>query len=95
MSTALSLIDEVLRNNSRILTDPAPIVRTMQLGDWSVIIGVKPWVHVQDWGPATGEVNRAILELFRNRGVMMPVPQREVRMLTDNTAAAQAASSGR
>ena len=95
ISTALSLIDEVLRNNSRILADPAPVVRPLHLGDWSVIIGVKPWVHVQDWGPATGEVNRAILELFRNRGVMMPVPQREVRMLTDNTAAAQAASSGR
>jgi small-conductance mechanosensitive channel len=40
---------------------------------------------VQDWGPATGEVNRAILELFRNRGVVMPVPQREVRMLTDDS----------
>ena len=83
LSTALSLIDEVLRNNSRILTDPAPVVRTMQLGDWSVIIGVKPWVRVPDFGPATGEVNRAILELFRNRGVNMPVPQREVRMLSE------------
>jgi len=94
ISTALSLIDEILRNNSRILTDPAPVVRTMQLGDWSVTIGVKPWVHVQDWGPATGEVNRAILELFRNRGVIMPVPQREVRMLTDNTTAAEGTGRG-
>jgi small conductance mechanosensitive channel len=86
MSTALALIDEVLRNNSRILPDPAPIVRTMQLGDWSVIIGVKPWVQVQDFGPATGEVTRAILELFRTRGIVMPVPQREVRMLPDTSS---------
>jgi small conductance mechanosensitive channel len=85
LSTALSLIDEVLRNNSRILADPAPVVRPMQLGDWSVIIGVKPWVRVPDFGPATGEVNRAILELFRNRGVSMPVPQREVRMISDSS----------
>jgi small conductance mechanosensitive channel len=83
LSTALALIDDVLRNNSRILADPAPVVRTMQLGDWSVIIGVKPWVRVPDFGPATGEVNRAILEVFRNRGVSMPVPQREVRMIRD------------
>lgn len=81
MGTALALIDEVLRNNSRILPDPAPVVRTMQLGEWSVIIGVKPWVHVQDFGPASGEVTRAILELFRNRDIVMPVPQREVRMI--------------
>jgi small conductance mechanosensitive channel len=83
LSTALSLIDEVLRNNSRILSDPAPVVRAMQLGEWSVVIGVKPWVRVPDFGPATGEVNRAILELFRNRGVNMPVPQREVRMISE------------
>ena len=87
MSSALSLIDEVLRNNSRILTDPAPIVRTMQLGDWSVIIGVKPWVRVPDFGPATGEVTRAILELFRTRGIIMPVPQREVRVIGENSSA--------
>ena len=81
LSGALALIDEVLRNNSRVLTDPVPVVRTMQLGDWSVTIGVKPWVKVPDYGAATGEINRAILEVFRNRGVVMPVPQREVRMI--------------
>ncbi len=86
LSEALGLVEEVLRNNSRVLPDPAPIVRTMQLGDWSVIIAVKPWVSVQDYGPATGEVNRAILELFRNRGINMPVPQREIRMISDSTA---------
>jgi small conductance mechanosensitive channel len=81
MSEALASLDEVLRNNSRILTDPAPVVRTMQLGDWSVIIGVKPWVKVADFGAATGEINRAILEVFRSRGIIMPVPQREIRMI--------------
>lgn len=86
LSEALALVDEVLRNNSRVLPDPAPVVRTIQLGEWSVIIAVKPWVNVQDYGPATGEVNRAILELFRNRGVNMPVPQREIRMIADGGA---------
>ena len=86
LSGALALIDEVLRNNSRVLTDPAPVVRTMQLGDWSVTIGVKPWVKVPDFGPATGEINRAILEVFRSRGVVMPVPQREVRVIGNEAA---------
>jgi small conductance mechanosensitive channel len=81
MSEALASIDEVLRNNSRVLSDPAPVVRTMQLGDWAVTIGVKPWVKTDDFGAATGEINRAILEVFRNRGIVMPVPQREIRMI--------------
>ena len=82
LSSALALVEEVLRNNSRVLADPAPVVRTMELGDWSVTIGVKPWVKVQDYGPATGEINRAILEVFRSRGIVIPAPQREVRLLT-------------
>ena len=86
LSAALALVEEVLRNNSRVLTEPAPVVRTMQLGDWSVTIGVKPWVKVQDYGPATGEVNRAILEVFRSRGIVMPVPQREIRLIADHVA---------
>jgi small conductance mechanosensitive channel len=81
MSTALALIDEVLRNNSRVLTDPVPVVRTAQLGDYAVTISIRPWVRVQDYGPASGEVTRAILEVFRNRGVIMPIPQREIRMI--------------
>jgi small conductance mechanosensitive channel len=81
MGTALALIDEVLRNNSRILPDPAPVVRTTALGDWAVTIAVKPWVKVPDYGPAIGEITRAILEVFRSRGVVMPVPQREIRVI--------------
>ena len=84
MSEALASIDEVLRNNSRVLSDPAPVVRTTQLGDWAVTIGVKPWVKIDDFGAATGEINRAILEVFRNRGIVMPVPQREIRMIGQN-----------
>jgi small conductance mechanosensitive channel len=85
MGTALALIDEVLRNNSRILPDPAPVVRTTALGDWAVTIAVKPWVKVPDYGPAIGEITRAILEVFRSRGVVMPVPQREIRVIGGNS----------
>ena len=86
LAAAMGLIEEVLRNNSRVLRDPTPVVRTLALGDWSVTIGVKPWVSVQDFGPATSEINRAILEIFRNRGVSMPVPQREIRVISNSTS---------
>jgi small conductance mechanosensitive channel len=84
MGTALALIDEVLRNNSRVLPDPAPVVRTTALGDWAVTIAIKPWVKVPDYGPAAGEITRAILEVFRSRDVVMPVPQREIRIVGGN-----------
>ncbi len=78
---ALSVIGEILRANPRVLQDPAPVVQTVELGDWAVKIAVRPWVRVQDYVAAAGEINRDILESFRRRGIVMPLPQREVRLL--------------
>jgi small conductance mechanosensitive channel len=57
-------------------------VQTILLGESSVSIGVRPWVHVQDYGLATGEITRAVLETLRERGIVMPFPQREVRLIS-------------
>jgi small-conductance mechanosensitive channel len=46
-----------------------------------VAIAVRPWVLVQDQGAAGGEVCGAVLAAFRARGVVMPFPQREIRIL--------------
>lgn len=81
MDKALKAVNEVLQNNPRVLKDRAPVVQATALGDWSVTIAVKPWVSVADYGPAAGEINKSILEAFRLRGIVMPFPQREVRML--------------
>jgi small conductance mechanosensitive channel len=81
MSAAVATINEVLAANSRILKDPPPVVQPIQLGDWAVNIGVRPWVLVPDYTIASGEINGAILESFRGRGIIMPFPQREVRLI--------------
>jgi len=79
---ALAAIGEVLRASSRVLQDPAPLVQTILLGESSVSIGVRPWVRVQDYALATGEITRAVLESLRERGIVMPFPQREVRLIS-------------
>ncbi|HEX4648728.1 MAG TPA: hypothetical protein VH111_07875 [Steroidobacteraceae bacterium] len=80
LSAALAIINEVLAANARVLKDPAPVVQPLQLGDSAVAIAVRPWVQVQDQGPASGEVCAEVLTAFRARGVVMPPPQREVRI---------------
>ena len=81
MNAAVAAINEVLAANPRVLKDPPPVVQPIQLGDWAVNIGVRPWVLVPDYIAASGEVNGAILESFRHRGIIMPFPQREVRLI--------------
>jgi small conductance mechanosensitive channel len=81
MNAAVAAISAVLQANSRVLRDPAPIVQTLLLGDSSVNIGIRPWVDVKDYRAALGEINQAVLETCRNRGIVLPFPQREVRLI--------------
>jgi small conductance mechanosensitive channel len=81
LNSALAAIQEILRGNPRVLKDPAPFIQTTQLGNSAVIVAVKPWVSVADFGDVTGEVNKSIVETFRGRGIVIPYPQHEVRLL--------------
>ena len=85
MNKAMATIHEIIAANSRVLRDPAPVIRTVLLGESSVNIAVKPWVGVQDVGPASSEINEAILEVFRARGIVIPFPRQEVRLLAGST----------
>jgi small conductance mechanosensitive channel len=81
LEEAIALIRQVLGGNPRVLKDPPAIVQTAQLNDSSVSIAIKPWVMVEDQVPAPGELYAAVLEAFRGRGVILPLPQREVRLI--------------
>ncbi len=81
LNLALSTVDEILRGNSRVLADPAPFVQISTLGDSSVNISVRPWVNVTDYPAIIGDLNKSLLETFRERGINIPFPQREVRLL--------------
>ncbi len=81
LAGALATVGEVLQQNKRVLQDPRPVIQTTQLGEWSVNIGVKPWVAVPDYGAATGEINQAIIAAFRQRRIEIPFPRHDVRLL--------------
>jgi small conductance mechanosensitive channel len=81
LAVVVELIRAVLGANPHVLRDPQPVVQPMEFGDSSVSIAVKPWVAVQDLVSATGEIYAAVLAVLRARGVVMPPPQREVRLI--------------
>ncbi len=85
LNKALASIQETLSANVRVLQDPAALIQISALADSSVNIGVRPWVKVDDYAAAIGELNKAMVETLRARGISIPFPQREVRLL-GNTA---------
>ena len=83
---AVTLVKKILTANQRVLKQPDPVVGVSLLADFSVNIAVKPWVKVDDFVAAGPEINQSILEEFRLRGIEIPFPQREVRLLNGNVA---------
>jgi len=81
LDKALGVVHEVLQNNPRTLKDPSPLISVNVLAPSSINISVKPWVSVADYIPAKGEINKAIVEAFRSRNIVIPFSQHEVRML--------------
>jgi small conductance mechanosensitive channel len=85
LGAAFALIREVLTANARVLKDPEAIVQAIQLGESAVGIAVRPWVLVQDLTAVTGEINAAVLAAFTTGGIIMPAPQRVVRLINTGT----------
>lgn len=84
MTAAIEAVNELLKANPRVLQQPAPYVHVNTLADSSVNITVRPWVKVPDYPDAIGELNRALLETFRTRGINIPFPQRDVHLVGNN-----------
>ncbi len=91
MDRALTAIADVLAANPRVLKEPAPVVQASVLADSAITIIVAPWTQVPDYVAARGEIYRGILEGFRDRGISVPFPQREVRLLEPEARSAMGA----
>jgi len=81
LNAALAVVNEVLAQNQRVLKTPQAVVGVAILANSSVNIAIKPWVNVADYGPATGELNKTIIEEFRTRKIPFPVPRQDVYLL--------------
>ncbi|MDP1645790.1 MAG: mechanosensitive ion channel family protein [Thiobacillus sp.] len=77
----LAAIHDLLATHPKILQEPEPLIRVLTLGDSSVQIAIRPWTAVADFHTTSGDITRAVLETFRERGIHIPLPQREVRLL--------------
>jgi small conductance mechanosensitive channel len=86
LTEVLAVVNEVLAHSPRVLKDPAAAVGICQLGDSAINISIAPWVKVEDFGPAQGELYHTLVERFKTHNISIPYPQREVRHLGEPTA---------
>ncbi|MCR4920667.1 MAG: mechanosensitive ion channel [Bacteroidaceae bacterium] len=71
-------INDLVKADSRILTDPAPFVEVVALADSSVNFTVRLWVKAADYWAVFFAMNRKVYEEFNRRGIQFPFPQIQV-----------------
>lgn len=81
IKAALATINAILGQNPKVLKEPAPVVGVSRLAESSVTISVMPWSGVPDYFSVQTEVNQAIIEQFSQKGISIPFPQQEVRLI--------------
>src|ERR1700733_2372280 len=81
VAAALQVIEAVVLANPQVLKDVPPVIGVSSLAQSVVQISVQPWVSVADYGAATTELSRTILEALRANQINLALAQHEVRLL--------------
>ncbi|AFY71742.1 MscS Mechanosensitive ion channel [Thalassoporum mexicanum PCC 7367] len=81
---AKSLIEQVIAENNKILTDPAPTIGISELADSSVNFAVWIWVAGADYFDVMFYMNETVKKRFDAEGISIPFPQQDVYVKTFN-----------
>lgn len=79
---AIEVIMMLIKDDERILSDPAPQIAVSELADSSVNFVVRPWVKKDDYWPLRFDLTQKIKEAFDQNGIEIPFPQRAVHMIS-------------
>ena len=74
MDKAIAIIRRVIDADRRILRDPEPFVKVVNLGDSSVDIASRSWVQASDYWDVKFHLTKAVKEAFDREGISIPYP---------------------
>lgn len=77
---ARNIILGLIENDSRIMKDPAPMVKVAELGDSSVNLVTRVWVETAEYWNVFFDLNENVKKSFDRDGVSIPFPQRDVHI---------------
>ncbi|MDE5578550.1 MAG: mechanosensitive ion channel family protein [Alistipes sp.] len=80
IDTARKALLDILAADSRVLTDPAPVVWVAALADSSVNLSVRAWVRNADYWDVFFRNNERFYNELPQHGINFPFPQVDVHM---------------
>ena len=81
----MKLMVEACQENDRVLKDPVPQSRLLAFGDNGINLELRLWLDDPEEGVGTvrSDVNMGIWHRFKEHGISIPFPQRDVRIISD------------
>ncbi|MBU2972547.1 mechanosensitive ion channel [Pseudoalteromonas sp. C2R02] len=76
-----AVLMDVLKNNDRVLKDPAPFVGVSEMADSSVNFAVRPHCHPEHYWDVYFEVNESMKKALDKNAIAIPFPQRDVHLI--------------
>lgn len=83
---AKNILWDLLKNDSRILSAPEPVIAVLELADSSVNIACRPWVNAGDYWTFYFDMTENVKKQFDANGISIPFPQRDVHMYQQKAA---------
>jgi small conductance mechanosensitive channel len=80
LTKAKSILEGLLKDDDRILADPAATVKVSALADSSVNFNVRPWVKTEDYWGVYWDMTEKVKLRFDEEGISIPYPQRDVHV---------------
>lgn len=78
LKLAKSTLEEIVKEDERVLQEPAPLVAVSELADSSVNFTVRAWVKSEDyWGVYFDTIEKVKLT-FDEKGISIPYPQMDI-----------------
>lgn len=71
---AIGIIKSIVDADKRILRDPEPFAKVVNLGDSSVDIATRNWVNASDYWDVKFDITRQVKEAFDQQGISIPYP---------------------
>lgn len=79
---ALSLLLEAAKASPRVLAEPVPAARLLRFADSGIDLELRVWINDPEAGIGIvrTDINLAIWKLFKQAGITIPYPQRDVHL---------------
>lgn len=77
---AKGILERLIKEDDRILAEPAPVVAMNALNDSSVDFKVRPWVKSGDYWDVMSDFTEKVKLTFDKEGISIPYPQMDVHV---------------